>query len=337
MAVKSFREALNAAMRLEMLRDPRVVLIGEDIAGGIGGAGEAGEDAWGGVMGVTKGLLGEFGPNRVLDTPISEMAYIGAAVGAAATGLRPVAELMFCDFLGCCFDQIMNQAAKFRYMFGGKVSMPLVIRMQCGGGFSAAAQHSQTLHALLTHIPGLKVVMPSNPYEAKGLLIEAIRDDDPVMFLENKVMYDDKGEVPDETYTIPMGVARLARLGGDLTICALGRMVNLAQQAAEVLAKQNIECTVIDLRCSSPLDSDTIIESIEETGHLVVVDEGNPRCGLAADIAGLAATHAFHALEAPVRLVTPPHTPVPFAPVLESLYIPSVARIVAAVEQTLNA
>ena len=337
MPVKSFREALNEAMRLEMRRDPRVILIGEDIAGGIGGAGEVPEDAWGGVMGVTKGLLGEFGPNRVLDTPISEMAYIGAAVGAAATGMRPVAELMFCDFLGCCLDQIMNQAAKFRYMFGGKVSMPLVIRMQCGGGFSAGAQHSQTLHALLTHIPGLKVVMPSNPYEAKGLLIEAIRDDDPVIFFENKFMYDDKGEVPDEAYTIPLGVAKIARAGADVTICALGRMVNLANQAAEVLAKKGIECTVIDLRSTSPLDADTIIESIEETGHLVVVDEGNPRCGLAVDIAGLAATRAFHALEAPVRLITPPHTPVPFAPVLEALYLPSVPRIVEAVEQTLAA
>jgi pyruvate dehydrogenase E1 component beta subunit len=334
MAVKSFRTALNEAMRLEMRRDPRVVLIGEDIAGGIGGAGE--EDAWGGVMGVTKGLLGEFGPNRVLDTPISEMAYIGAAVGAAATGLRPVAELMFCDFLGVCFDQILNQAAKFRYMFGGKASMPLVIRMQCGAGFSASAQHSQSLHALLTHIPGLKVVMPSNPRDAKGLLIEAIRDDDPVMFFENKVMYDDKGEVPDEAFTVPIGVANVVRNGSDVTICALGRMVNIASQAAEVLAKKNIECTVVDLRSTSPLDADTIIESIEATGHLVVVDEGNPRCGLAIDVAGLAATRAFYALESPVRIVTPPHTPVPFAPTLESLYIPSVSRIVEAVEQSLE-
>lgn len=334
MAIKTFRSALNDAMRLEMRRDSRVVLIGEDIAGGIGGAGE--EDAWGGVMGVTKGLLGEFGPNRVLDTPISEMAYIGAAVGAAATGLRPVAELMFCDFLGCCLDQIMNQAAKFRYMFGGQSSMPLVIRTQCGAGLSASAQHSQTLHALLTHIPGLKVVMPSNPYEAKGLLSAAIRDDDPVIFFENKAMYDDKGEVPDEAYTIPIGIANVVRAGRDVTICAFGRMVNFATQAADALAMSNIEATVIDLRSSSPLDAATIIESIEETGHLVVVDEGSPRCGLAADIAGLAATRAFYALEAPVRMVTPPHTPVPFAPTLESLYLPNAASIVAAVEQVLR-
>ena len=334
MPIKTFRSALNEAMQLEMRRDPRVILIGEDIAGGIGGAGE--EDAWGGVMGVTKGLLGEFGANRVLDTPISEMAYIGAAVGAAATGLRPVAELMFCDFLGCCLVQVMNQAAKFRYMFGGRSSMPLVIRTQCGAGFSASAQHSQTLHALLTHIPGLKVLMPSNPYDAKGLLIEAIRDDDPVIFFENKVMYDDKGEVPDEAYTIPIGVANVTRAGTDITICALGRMVAFAHQATDLLAEKNIHATVIDLRSCSPLDADTIIESIEETGHLVVVDEGSPRCGLAADIAALAATRAFYALEAPVRVVTPPHTPVPFAPVLEALYMPNAAKIVEAVEQTLG-
>jgi pyruvate dehydrogenase E1 component beta subunit len=264
------------------------------------------------------------------------MAYIGAAVGAAATGLRPVAELMFCDFLGCCLDQVMNQAAKFRYMFGGQSSLPLVIRTQCGAGLSASAQHSQTLHALLTHIPGLKVVMPSNPYEAKGLLIEAIRDDDPVIFFENKVMYDDKGEVPDEAYTIPLGIAHLVRTGGDVTVCALGRMVNIACQAADILASRDIEASVIDLRSSTPLDTATIIESIEETGHLVVVDEGTARCGLAADIAAVAATRAFHALEAPVRMVTPPHTPVPFAPKLEALYLPDSARIVAAVEQLLS-
>lgn len=335
MSKKSFRTAINEALRQEMERDPDIVLIGEDIAGGIGGKGE--EDAWGGVMGVTKGLLGAFGPDRVLDTPISETAYIGAAVGAAAAGLRPVAELMFCDFLGVCFDQVMNQAAKFRYMFGGKASMPLVIRMQVGAGFSASAQHSQTLHSLLTHIPGLKVVMPSNPYDAKGLLIEAIRDNDPVMFLENKVMYDDTGDVPDDAYTLPIGIANVTRSGSDVTIVGFGRMANFANVAADQLAKDGIAATVIDLRSSSPLDEETILESLEETGHLVVVDEGNPRCGLAADIAALAATRGLHALEAPVKLVTPPHTPVPFAPVLEGLYLPSPERIVTAVREVLEA
>ena len=286
-------------------------------------------------MGVTKGLLGRFGANRVIDTPISEMSYIGAAVGAAATGMRPVAELMFCDFAGCCFDQLMNQAAKLRYMLGGQAKVPLVVRMQCGGGFNAAAQHSQTLHALFTHIPGLKVVMPSNPYDAKGMLVEAIRDDDPVMFMEHKFMYDDKGEVPDEEFTVPLGIANYTRDGEDATICALGRMVNLANQAADELSQDGVNCTVIDLRSTSPLDEESILESLEETGRLVVVDEGYPRCGFAADVAALAAQSAFESLKAPVQTVTPPHTTIPFAPVLEDLYIPDVARIKAAVKATM--
>ncbi len=333
MPQKSFRVAINEALDGEMSRDPTVFLIGEDIAGGTGGEGE--EDAWGGVMGVTKGLLGKYGAKRVIDTPISEMSYIGAAVGAAATGMRPVAELMFCDFAGCCFDQLMNQAAKLRYMLGGQAKVPLVVRMQCGGGFNAAAQHSQTLHALFTHIPGLKVVMPSNPHDAKGLLVEAIRDDDPVMFMEHKYMYDDKGEVPDEQYAIPLGIANYTRDGEDVTICALGRMVNLCNQAADELAEEGIGCTVIDLRSTSPLDEESILESVEETGRLVVVDEGYPRCGFAADVAALAATSAFGSLKAPVQTVTPPHTTIPFAPVLEALYIPDVDRIKQAVAATL--
>lgn len=334
MSEKSFRQAINEALREEMRRDPKIFLIGEDIAGGTGGGGE--EDAWGGVMGVTKGLLGEFGAERVIDTPISETAYIGAAIGAAVTGMRPVAELMFCDFAGVCFDQIMNQAAKLRYMLGGQAQVPLVIRMQCGGGFNAAAQHSQTLHGLFTHIPGLKVVMPSNPYEAKGLLIESIRDNDPVMYMEHKFMYDDKGEAPDESYTIPLGEANYSREGGDVTLCALGRMVNLCNQAADELQQENIDCTVVDLRCTSPLDEDSICESVEETGRLVVVDEGYPRCGFAADVAALVATRAQPALRAPVRLVTPPHTTIPFAPVLEERYIPDVGRIKQGVKETLG-
>ena len=335
MSEKSFREAINEALRDEMRRDPTIFLIGEDIAGGTGGDGE--EDAWGGVMGVTKGLLGEFGANRVIDTPISETAYIGAAIGAAVTGMRPVAELMFCDFAGVCFDQIMNQAAKIRYMLGGQAKVPLVIRMQCGGGFNAAAQHSQTIHALFTHIPGLKVVMPSNPYEAKGLLIEAIRDDDPVMYMEHKFMYDDKGEVPDESYTIPFGEANYSRDGDNITVCSLGRMVNLCNQADDELEKEGIHCTVIDLRSTSPLDEESICESVEETGRLVVVDEGYPRCGFAADIAALVAVKAQPSLRAPVKLVTPPHTTIPFAPALEELYIPSVGRIKEGIKEVLAA
>jgi pyruvate/2-oxoglutarate/acetoin dehydrogenase E1 component len=335
MSKKSYRQAINEALRQEMRRDPTVVIMGEDVAGGAGAPGE--QDAWGGVLGVTKGLLAEFGRDRILDTPLSESAYIGAAAGAAATGLRPVAELMFVDFLGVCFDQIFNQAAKFRYMFGGKARTPLVIRAMYGAGFRAASQHSQSLYPIFTHIPGLKVVIPSSAYEAKGLLIQAIRDDDPVIFLENKVLYDKEEEVPDEPYTIPFGEANLTREGEDVTIVAIGRMVGLANEAADRLAKQGISCTVLDPRTTSPLDTATILECVEETGRLVIVDEASPRCNIATDISALVAQEAFGSLKAPIRMVCPPHVPVPFAPNLEDAYVPSVAKIEAAVQSVMVA
>jgi len=334
MARKSFREAINEALRLEMRRDPRVVVMGEDVAGGMGAGGD--QDAWGGVLGVTKGLMPEFGRERVLDTPISESAFIGAAVGAAATGLRPVAELMFIDFLGVCFDQILNQAAKLRYMFGGKATVPLVIRTMYGAGLRAASQHSQSLYPIFTHIPGLKVVIPSSPYDAKGLLIQAIRDEDPVVFCEHKLLYDDMEEVPDEAYAIPFGEANVTREGDDVTIVAIGRMVKLANQLADGLLSRGIGCTVIDPRTTSPLDEETILDSVKETGRLVVVDEASPRCNLATDIAALAASKAFAQLKAPVAMVSPPHTPVPFSPALEDIYVPSTARIEAAVVATME-
>jgi pyruvate dehydrogenase E1 component beta subunit len=329
MAKKSYRQAINEAIAQEMRRDPTVIVMGEDNAGGMGAPGE--DDAWGGVLGVTKGLMPEFGRERVLDTPISESSFIGAAAGAAATGLRPVAELMFVDFMGVCFDQIFNQAGKFRYMFGGKAVTPLVVRTMYGAGFRAASQHSQCLYPIFTHTPGLKVVLPSSPYEAKGLMTQAIRDDDPVIFFEHKVLYDDEEEVPDEAYTIPFGEANLTREGDDVTVVAFGRMVNLANQAADALEKDGISCTVVDPRTTSPLDTDTILECVEETGRLVVVDEANPRCNLATDISALVSQEAFGALKAPVRMVSPPHTPVPFAPELEDLYIPGQDKIEAAV------
>ncbi|GBQ11558.1 alpha-ketoacid dehydrogenase subunit beta [Swaminathania salitolerans] len=329
MSRKSYRQAINEALRQEMRRDERVILMGEDIAGGKGGSSGV-EEAWGGVLGVTKGLYTEFGPDRVLDTPISEASYIGAAAGAAATGLRPVAELMFVDFVGCCLDQIMNQAAKFRYMFGGKARTPLVIRTMYGAGLSAAAQHSQALYPLFTHIPGLKVVIPSSPYEAKGLLIEAIRDDDPVIFLENKLMYDEEEDVPDEAYTIPFGEANLTREGKDVTIVAFGRMVGFANSAADRLKKDGIACTVLDPRTTSPLDTGTILDCVAETGRLVIVDESSPRCNMATDIAALVAEEGFDTLRAPIRRVTPPHTPVPFSAALERHYMPDPEKIEAA-------
>jgi pyruvate/2-oxoglutarate/acetoin dehydrogenase E1 component len=321
----SYREAINEALRQEMERDPSVIVMGEDNAGGAGAPGE--DDAWGGVLGVTKGLYERF-PGRVLDTPITESAFIGAAIGAATRGMRPVAELMFIDFAGVCLDQIMNQAAKFRYMFGGKAVTPVVIRTMYGAGLRAAAQHSQGLYPVFTHLPGLKVVLPSSPYEAKGLLIQSIRDDDPVIFCEHKAMYDMTGDVPEESYTIPFGEANVVREGDDVTIVAMGRMVSLAEQAAAELESSGVSAEVIDPRTASPLDLDTILESVEKTGRLVVVDEASPRCNLATDISAQVVSEAFGDLRAPIKMVSPPHVPVPFAQPLEDLYIPSVQDIV---------
>ena len=334
MSKKTYRQAINEAIRQEMARDERVILMGEDVSGGMGAPGE--QDAWGGPLGVTKGIMPEFSRDRVLDTPISESAFIGCAAGAAATGLRPVAELMFVDFMGVCFDQIFNQAAKFKYMFGGKAVTPLTIRTMYGAGFRAASQHSQCLYPLFTHIPGLKVALPSNAYEAKGLLTQAIRDDDPVIFFEHKAMYDEEMEVPDEPYTVPFGEANITREGDDATIVAFGRMVNFANEAADNLSKSGITCTVVDPRTTSPLDRDTILETAEETGRLIVVDEAHPRCNMASDIVGLVTQEIFGALKSAPQMVTAPHCPVPFSPDLEDMYIPSVARIEAAVRQSVG-
>jgi len=335
MPIKSLRQAINEALYGEMRRDERVLLLGEDVAGGMGGSGNT-QEAAGGVLGVTAGLAREFGRRRVIDTPISESAIMGMAAGAAMTGLRPVAELMFADFLGVCFDQIFNQAAKFRYMFGGKARTPMVIRATIGAGFRAAAQHSQCLYSIFTHIPGLKVVVPSSAYDAKGLLIEAIRDDDPVIFLEHKALYDTKCEVPDEAYTIPFGKANILAEGNDVTIVAFARMVHMAVQAVGDLKKSGIHATIIDPRTTSPLDEATIIESVKRTGRLVVVDESNPRCSMASDVAAIVADKAFHWLRAPIKRVTAPHAPVPFAPVLEDAYIPSAAAVAAAVREVVE-
>ena len=231
MSEKTFRQAINEAISQEMERDENVIVMGEDVAGGAGANGE--QDAWGGPMGITKGLLPKFGRERIIDTPITESAIIGTAAGAALTGLRPIADLMFVDFLGVCFDQIFNQAAKFRYMFGGKAVTPLTIRTMYGGGVRAASQHSQCLYPIFTHIPGLKVVIPSNPYDAKGLFVQSIRDNDPVIFFENKTLYDDLGEVPDELYTVPFGEANFTREGKDVTLISMGKTVLLCNQVAD--------------------------------------------------------------------------------------------------------
>jgi acetoin:2,6-dichlorophenolindophenol oxidoreductase subunit beta len=332
----SMRDAINQALHQEMERDARVIVLGEDVSGGAGGT--SGErEAAGGIFGVTKGLLPRFGDQRVIDTPISESAIVGAAAGAALAGLRPVAEIMFADFVGVCLDQIYNQIAKFRYMFGGRTTCPVVIRTAMGAGMNMGAQHSQTIYSMLTAVPGLKIVVPSNAMDAKGLLIQAIRDDDPVVFFEHKALYPRKGEVPADAYTIPFGEASLVREGEDATVVAFARMVPFAEKAVDALAKEGIKCDLIDPRTPSPLDEETIIESVETTGRLVVVDESPPRCSLAADIAALVASRAFRALKAPVEMVTPPHAPVPFAPSLERAYVPGPQKIEAAIRRALKA
>jgi|TARA_B100001778_G_scaffold326268_1_gene322730 pyruvate dehydrogenase E1 component beta subunit len=334
MSIKTFRQALNEALHLEMSRDKNVIVFGEDVCGGTGGTGE--KDAWGGAFGVTKGLLSEFGPDRIMDTPITESAFVGAAVGAAMTGLRPVTEIMFVDFLGVCFDQIFNQAAKVRYMFGGKADMPMVLRASYGAGASSASQHSQALYPIFTHIPGLKVVVPSNPYDAKGLLINAIRDEDPVIFLEHKMLYDISAEVPDEAYMVPFGEAGIIREGEDVTLISLGKMVNVCQEAANELAKENVAASILDLRTISPLDEETILEFTEETGRVVIVDEAYPRCGVAADVSSIIVEKAFSYLKAPIKKVTPPHSPVPYAPNLEQAFLPSRQKVIDAVKEVIR-
>ena len=332
----TYAQAINEAIRLEMRRDPRVILMGEDVAGGANIDHLQDDEAWGGVLGVTKGLVQEFGRDRILDTPITEAGFIGAAVGAAATGMRPIAELMFVDFFGVCWDQIFDQGAKLRYMFGGKANCPLVIRTMIGAGMGAAGQHSGCHYSVFTHMPGIKTVVPSTPADAKGLLIASIRDDDLVVFFENKMLYSMNGEVPEGEYVIPLGKADIKREGTDVTIVAISRMVHQALAAADALQEVGISAEVVDPRTLSPLDEETILNSVAKTHRLVVVDEDNPRCSVATDIAALAADKAFTELDAPIKLVTAPHTPVPFSPPLEQFYIPSPERIIATVQELMG-
>jgi acetoin:2,6-dichlorophenolindophenol oxidoreductase subunit beta len=329
-----YRDAVRTTIIEEMERDKNVVVLGEDVVGGMGTAG--GPEAIGGIWSTSTGLYDRFGAERVIDTPISESAIVGAAAGLALSGKRPVAELMFADFIGVSLDQIWNQIAKFRYMFGGKTRCPAVIRMAWGAGFNAAAQHSQAVHHILTGMPGLKVVIPSSPGDAKGLLRSAIRDDDPVIFLEHKALYAMSGEVDDDPdFTIPFGHARLTRAGGDVTLISSGLLLGMCEAVADRLAAEGIGCDVIDLRTTSPLDEETILDSVEVTGRVVVVDEAPPRCGLAADLCALVAQKAFSSLKAPPAQVTPPHTPIPFARELESAYLPSIEKIEDAVRRVL--
>jgi len=327
--------AINEALHVAMASDPDVIVMGEDVAGGGGRADQGIEEAWGGIMGATRGLLRAFGPARVRDTPISEMGFLGAGVGAALTGLRPVVELMFVDFIGVCLDPLLNQAAKLRYMFGGKARVPLTVRTSTGAGLQSAAQHSQSLYWITAGIPGLKTVVPSNPADAKGLLLAAIRDDDPVVFCEPKSLMFVSGDVPEGDYTVPLGKAAVVRPGSDVSLIGFGRTVATAQQAAALLAADGIDAEVLDLRSLQPLDEDAILATLAKTGRLVVVDEATPRCGIAADVAALSADRGFDLLNAPVKRVTAPHAPVPFSGVLEEAYLPSPERVARAVREQL--
>ena len=318
----TYRDALREALREEMLRDKTVFLLGEDIG-----------RYWHGAFKVTKGLAEEFGDERVRDTPISESAIIGVAIGAAITGMRPVAEIMFGDLSALAMDQIANQAAKLRYMFGGQAKVPLVIRMPFGAGVNIAAHHSQSFEAWFMHVPGLKIVMPSTPYDAKGLLKTAIRDDNPVMFFEHKLLYPIEGSVPEEEYTIPFGVADVKREGEDVTIVATLYMVQKALAAAEELDGQGIEAEVIDPRTLVPLDKQVIVNSLKKTGRIVLVTEDCKTGGVSAEIAAVVAEEALDYLDAPIKRVAEPDTPIPFSPPLEQFVIPNEKSIIKAVKK----
>lgn len=319
----TFAQAINSAHVVEMQRDPNVYVAGEDVG------------VFGGCFGVTAGLLDQFGDKRIKDTTITESAIIGTAVGAASAGLRPVIELMFVDFIGVALDQLYNQAGKMKYMFGGKAEIPMVMRTACGAGIGAAAQHSQCLEALFMHLPGLKVVMPSTPYDAKGLLIQAIRDDNPVVFLEHKVLYALEGEVPEGEYTIPFGQADIKREGSDVTVVATANMVHTALGAAEKLAGEGISVEVVDPRTLYPLDMETIIASVKKTHRLVILHEEVKFAGSGAEIAAQVAEEAFDYLDASILRVAAPFCPVPFSPPLEKAYIPSEEELIAAVEKVM--
>jgi pyruvate/2-oxoglutarate/acetoin dehydrogenase E1 component len=319
----TFKEAVSEAMAQEMERDSRVFLMGEDLQVFYGG----------GPMGVTPAekFVKKFGPERVRDTPISEAAFIGAGIGAAMCGMKPIVELMFVDFFGVAMDQIYNQAGKIRYMFGGQGKVPMVLRTTIGGGFSFAAHHSQCLYSIFMHVPGLKVVVPSTPHDAKGLLISAIRDEDPVMFFEHKGLYPVKGSVPEGEYTVPFGQAEIKRNGKDATIVATAMMLQKSLKAAKQLEEEGIEVEIVDPRTLVPLDKKTILDSVRKTSRLVIVDEDYERCGFASEVAAIVADEAFDVLDQPIKRVSTPNVPIPFAPVLENAVLPSEQRIVETV------
>ena len=325
MSTMTYMTAIREAIREQMKKDPLLFMIGEDVG------------PYGGEMGLSKGLWEEFGDNRMRDAPISESAIIGCALGAALTGCRAIAEIPFCDFIGVCMDQIYNQAAKLRYMFGGKAEIPLVIRTPIGGYMGAAAQHSQCLEAWFAHVPGLKVVMPSTPADAKGLLFSALSDNNPVLFFEHKKLYQVSDEVPDDAHAIPLGVADIKRRGRDATVVATSYMVTLALEAAGQLAREGIEVEVIDPRTLVPLDEETLLDSVKKTGRAVIVHEAWQRYGAGAEICSVLADRAFSHLKAPVKRIGARNVPIPFSPVLENYVLPDVEDITRSIKSILPA
>jgi pyruvate dehydrogenase E1 component beta subunit len=326
-------KAMAEAIAQEMERDPNVFVLGEDVG------------AYGGIFGATQGLLEKFGEKRVLDTPISETAFIGAAIGAAAEGMRPIAELMFVDFFGVCMDQIYNHMAKIPYMSGGAVKLPMVLMTAVGGGYSDAAQHSQTLYSTFAHLPGMKVVAPSTPYDLKGMMISAIRDDNPVVFMFHKTLQGlgwmdqvdaSVGEVPEESYTVPLGKAKVVREGTDVTIVGIQMMTHEATAAAKILESQGISAEVIDIRSLVPLDKETILNSVRKTHRLVVVDEDYLSFGFTSEIAAIVAEEALYELEAPIKRLAIPNVPIPYSNELEKYVLPNARKIAAAVRNLME-
>jgi acetoin:2,6-dichlorophenolindophenol oxidoreductase subunit beta len=320
----TYNDAVREALQEEMQRNPDVFIMGEDVA------------VMGGVFRSTRGLLAEFGCERIRDTPLSESGFMGAGVGAALTGMRPVVELMFCDFFTVAMDQVINQAAKLHYMTGGKLKVPLTIRTTIGAGRSSAAQHSQSLHAWFMHVPGLKLVIPSVPSDVKGLITSAIRDDNPVIVFEHKFLYNTKGLCPEGEHIVPLGVADIKREGSDVTVVATSMMVLKALQAADTLEKEGISVEVVDPRTLVPLDKETIIRSVKKTGKLVVADEGYPKCGFASEIAAMVQEEAFDYLDGPVRRITNADCPIPFAVPQEQFAMPNADKIADAVRSLMR-
>ncbi|MDA1347744.1 MAG: alpha-ketoacid dehydrogenase subunit beta [Chloroflexi bacterium] len=328
----TYIHAVNEAIHQLMEEDSKIIVMGEDIAGAAGRADQGFVDAWGGPLRLTKGLIQKFGEERVRDTPISEAGFIGAGVGAAAAGLRPLVDMMYVGFYGVCADQITNNAAKIHYMFGGKVNVPITIMTNIGAGVNSAAQHSESLYSIFAHFPGLKCVVPSDPYTAKGLYISALRDNDPVIIFNHKMLMGLRAgpEVPERMYEVPIGKANVSRKGSDITLTGVGYMTQICLQAAEELASLGYSAEVIDLLSVSPMDDETILESVKKTRKIVIVDEDYPRCSFASDVSALVAEQAFDYLDAPPTRVTPPHSSVPYSTVLEPLFIPSKEKVVAA-------